>query len=343
MCPSFLHRCRCTNSVPQTLHIHPHPQCGNGPHALSMVATRAPPPNSIHSLNMTSAPRSAANRVFGIPELVEQILLDLHPYDILVAARINSTVTDTVQCSNIQRKLCFKHSPTWTEEYHKQRSQRSFSSRLRTRGHTSPDRPRWKLYTIILELCPAISMLGGSPQCSQIFGCTHVQTTEFFSPSKRITDLDLVPDSTASIKASTNVSRLYGIKFDGVSPAMLRLSFTIPAMSGDDVSMEEYIKRRDQWQERHAAITDASWRHILVSRVTIPVRVGVEVRSAGLLFSPQRYHGAPWDWDTLFFFKVFSPEEATIGNVLAFVRQVEDESIRVNSGLYSHEKRTFFR
>ena len=54
----------------------------------------------------TAIKRDAAQRVFGVPELLEHILLYLHPHDIFRAQATNKTLFDTIAGSmNLQRHL----------------------------------------------------------------------------------------------------------------------------------------------------------------------------------------------------------------------------------------------
>jgi hypothetical protein len=55
----------------------------------------------------------ATNKVFGLPELLEMILLSLQPQDLLRIQRISRTFYSTIkQSTQLQRKLFYQQDPT---------------------------------------------------------------------------------------------------------------------------------------------------------------------------------------------------------------------------------------
>jgi hypothetical protein len=69
--------------------------------------------------SITSNP-SAAIQVFNLPEIVEEILDELHTDEVLAIARTNCTISDAIKCANLQRKLGFLHSKTLTTTHYTQ-------------------------------------------------------------------------------------------------------------------------------------------------------------------------------------------------------------------------------
>ncbi|OQO10879.1 hypothetical protein B0A48_04180 [Cryoendolithus antarcticus] len=298
------------------------------------TALITPPPPTLAERNVHFNAWTASCRVLNTPELLERILINIEPIRLFPLRRTNSVFRESLDSPQLRQYLFLEHARGVVHEKSIGDINRHVQSMRSPSWH--PDYHKYRYISVVSCYNPLISTWHPALHTDMLDknGLWHDGDTEIYLDFG-----ECAPDPGALAFGGVHVDTVTNEVVCEITNwcSMACIQCTRQARKRP-VGIRNTTQARDVQHKALHPYRDkkpASWQSLKLLRVALPVRVIIRSGSRGLLFSPQRDPSMHWDYDKIRTDIVFSPAEATLGNLFAFWEKVTDEHIRVNGGAYA--------